>query len=218
MNKNILWLIALCFVASLSFVSCEETDGAVDSYYNWEERNRLYLDSIAQVARDNQGDEVGQWKIVRSYKLPPLDWNEGDDVEDCIYCKIVEKGTGASPLFKDSVDVHYKGELIPLYNGETVTFDASYTGELDLETDITVGFMANEVIVGWTTALQEMKEGSRWMLYIPSELAYGEYGQSSIPANSTLVFDVYLQKVIPLKDIPIKPDTDDSSDDYYYGY
>ncbi len=199
MGKNILWLIALCFITSFSFVACDETDGAVDPYFDWEERNLQYIDSIAKVARSNQGDEVGQWKIIRSYKLPPQNLSEGDDVEDCVYCKILVKGTGARPLYKDSVDVHYQGKLIPLYDGETVTFDASYTGKLDLETAIPVRFKLNEVIVGWTTTLQEMQEGSRWQVYIPSELGYGIMDQNAIPANSTLIFDVCLEKVIPLK-------------------
>lgn len=104
MNKSILWLISLLFVASLSIVSCSESDGTEDPYANWEERNQRYIDSIATVAEANQGNEVGQWKIIRSYKLPPLGLNETGKVNDNVYCKIVKIGDGTtSPIATDTV-------------------------------------------------------------------------------------------------------------------
>ena len=91
MNKSILWLIGLLFVTSLSIVSCSESDGTEDPYANWEERNQRYIDSIATVAEANQGNEVGQWKIIRSYKLPPLlQWRKP--------IKAMEKGNGKSSV------------------------------------------------------------------------------------------------------------------------
>ena len=51
MKKSILWVIGLLFSASLVITSCEETDGAVDPYFNWAERNQLYIDSMSKVAR-----------------------------------------------------------------------------------------------------------------------------------------------------------------------
>ncbi|MHC4648589.1 MAG: FKBP-type peptidyl-prolyl cis-trans isomerase, partial [Planctomycetota bacterium] len=52
------------------------------------------------------------------------------------------------------------------------------------------------VIKGWTEALQLMKEGAKWELYIPADLAYGEPGRSGIPPNSTLIFDIELLEVV----------------------
>ena len=200
MNKSILWLIGLLFVTSLSVVSCSETDGVEDPYANWEERNQRYIDSIATVAEANQGNEVGQWKIIRSYKLPPLGLDEKGKVNDNVYCEILEVGDGTvSPLFTDSVDVHYRGQLIPLNDGQIVTFDQSYQGELDLHAATSVGYKPSGVVTGWTSALQEMKAGDRWKLYIPYNLGYGESGYSSIPGYSILIFDLYLEKVIPLR-------------------
>ena len=200
MNKSILWLIGLLFVTSLSVVSCSETDGVEDPYANWEERNQRYIDSIATVAESNQGNEVGQWKIIRSYKLPPLGLDEKGKVNDNVYCEILEVGDGTvSPLFTDSVDVHYRGQLIPLNDGQIVTFDQSYQGELDLNAATSVGYKPSGVVTGWTSALQEMKAGDRWKLYIPYNLGYGESGYSSIPGYSILIFDLYLEKVIPLR-------------------
>ena len=200
MNKSILWLIGLLFVTSLSVVSCSETDGVEDPYANWEERNQRYIDSIATVAEANQGNEVGQWKIIRSYKLPPLGLDEKGKVNDNVYCEILEVGDGTvSPLFTDSVDVHYRGQLIPLNDGQIVTFDQSYQGELDLNAATSVGYKPSGVVTGWTSALQEMKAGDRWKLYIPYNLGYGESGYSSISGYSILIFDLYLEKVIPLR-------------------
>lgn len=206
MNKSILWLIGLLFVTSLSIVSCSESDGGEDPYANWEERNQRYIDSISVVAEANQGNEVGQWKIIRSYKLPPLGLNETGNVNDNVYCKIQWKGDGTeSPISTDSVDVHYRGQFIPLNNGKEVIFDQSYQGELDLLTSRTTGFWVNGVVTGWTTALQQMKAGDRWEVYIPYDLGYGKETYSprgasiSIPGYSTLIFDLTLAKVIPLK-------------------
>lgn len=202
MNKSILWLIGLLFVTSLSIVSCSESDGTEDKYADWEVRNQRYIDSIATVAEANQGEGVGQWRIIRSYKLGELGLNETGKVNENVYCKILAKGDGdTSPLFTDSVSVHYKGQLIPLNDGQNVVFQKSYNGEeLDLETDVPRGFWLNSTLItGWPTALQKMKAGDRWELYIPSDLGYKEDGSGTIPGYSTLIFDMYVVNVVHLK-------------------
>ena len=176
MNKSILWLISLLFAASFAIVSCSESDGEENPYANWQERNQKYLDSIAAEAKANPGE----WKVVRSYKLPPLGLNEQGKVNEYVYCKIINNGEGERPLFTDTV------------------FDQSYKGELNPSIAVPVEFPVSKVIVGWTTALMNMTVGSRWELYIPSELAYEEAGSGSIPGYSTLFFDVDLVKLIPL--------------------
>jgi FKBP-type peptidyl-prolyl cis-trans isomerase FklB len=97
--------------------------------------------------------------------------------------KIVEAGTGASPKKSDTVSVHYRGTLI----GGT-EFDSSYKrGE-------PATFPVDGVIAGWTEALQMMKEGAKWQLFIPPALAYGDRGPL---AGQLLIFDVELLKVNP---------------------
>ena len=100
--------------------------------------------------------------------------------------KVIKEGTGATPKADSKVQVHYKGTLM-----DGKVFDSSYDrGE-------PVSFPVNGVIKGWTEALQLMKEGSKWQVVIPSELAYGERGsQPAIPPNAVLVFDVELLKVL----------------------
>ncbi len=96
--------------------------------------------------------------------------------------KIITEGTGAKPQSSDTVAVHYRGTLI---NG--TEFDSSHSsGE-------PVSFPVTAVIPGWTEALQLMKEGAKWELYIPSDLAYGPSGTPGlIGPNATLIFEVEL--------------------------
>jgi FKBP-type peptidyl-prolyl cis-trans isomerase FklB len=89
-----------------------------------------------------------------------------------------------------------------LYNGSVVTFDQSYQGELNSDVATPSTFAVSGVITGWTTALQEMKEGDRWELYVPSDLGYGDYGKNEIPGFSTLIFDLDLVEVKKLKGNP----------------
>ena len=190
--KNILWILGLLFSVSLAVSSCEETEGVVDPYYKWQERNERYIDSIAEVAKANPGE----WRVILSYKITPDLNNLQQKTSDYIYCRLLEKGEGTmKPIYTDSVITHYRGKLIPLYDGSEVVFDQSFKGELNTETAVPVGFAVGGVIVGWTTALQEMVEGDRWEVYIPQGLGYGQTGSgNSIPAHSTLIFDMKLEK------------------------
>ena len=193
MKKSILWLVGVLFLLPLCITSCEENDGLVNPYGNWKERNQLFLDSIAKVAKDNPME----WKVIHTYQFPePTDPLVAMNVNDYVYCKVLESGDGIYPFYTDSVTTNYRGQLIPLAEGTIVTFDQSYKGELNKDVAVPVGFKVSGVIAGWTTALQEMREGDRWEVYIPSELGYGLQGSNSIPGYSTLCFDVHLVKVI----------------------
>ncbi len=100
--------------------------------------------------------------------------------------EVLTAGTGRKPKATDRVQCHYHGTMI---DGQV--FDSS------IQRGTPAVFGVNQVIPGWVEALQLMPEGSRWKLYIPSELAYGEQGAGgSIPANATLIFEVELIKVI----------------------
>lgn len=205
MVKNILWLFGILLTVSFAVSSCEETDGIVDPYTDWQKRNEIFIDSIAEVALKNQGNAVGQWKVIHTYKFPQQGITMGD-VDEYVYCKVLEVGDGDTPLYTDKVTGNYRGKLIPLYNGQTVVFDQSYRGELDKKTAIPVEFSVSGVIEGWTTALMDMKAGDRWELYIPSKLGYGTNESGSIPKNSTLIFDLNLVEVIRLQGTPQEPD------------
>jgi FKBP-type peptidyl-prolyl cis-trans isomerase len=100
--------------------------------------------------------------------------------------RVVTAGTGATPKADDTVEVHYKGTLL-----DGTEFDSSYSRN---QTE-TVG--VSQVIPGWVEALQLMKEGDKWALAIPPDLAYGPGGSgAAIGPNQVLLFDVELVKVV----------------------
>lgn len=96
--------------------------------------------------------------------------------------KVIKSGTGKAPAAGDTVETHYRGTLI-----DGTEFDSSY------KRGQAVTFPVNGVIPGWTEALQKMKEGDKWQLFIPPNLAYGERGAGrEIGPNATLIFEVEL--------------------------
>lgn len=100
--------------------------------------------------------------------------------------EIITEGKGKKPEATDQVKCHYEGTLI-----DGTLFDSS------IKRGQPAVFGVNQVIPGWVEALQLMPEGSKWKLYIPSELAYGAQGAGEmIPPHSTLVFEVELIEVI----------------------
>jgi FKBP-type peptidyl-prolyl cis-trans isomerase len=104
--------------------------------------------------------------------------------------KILKAGTGPKPTASDSVRCDYRGTLI---NG--TEFDSSY------KRGRPATFAVTGVIKGWTEALQLMPVGSKWQLFVPSDLAYGERGNQGIAPNSTLIFEVELLSIeAPEKD------------------
>ena len=103
--------------------------------------------------------------------------------------QVQKMGDGPKPDKESIVRVHYKGTLI---TGEE--FDSSYKRGHPAE------FPVSGVIPGWTEALQMMPVGSKWKLFIPSNLAYGPQGRPKIPGHSTLIFEVELLDIIQQKD------------------
>jgi FKBP-type peptidyl-prolyl cis-trans isomerase len=99
--------------------------------------------------------------------------------------KVITEGTGNTPTADDKVKTNYRGTLI-----DGTEFDSSYKRNKPAE------FAVKGVIKGWTEALQLMKEGSKWELYIPASLAYSERGRPGIPANSTLIFEIELLEIV----------------------
>ncbi len=107
-------------------------------------------------------------------------------LESGLQYKVINEGNGASPTAEQSVSCHYRGTLI-----DGTEFDSSYKrGE-------PATFPVSGVIPGWTEALQKMKKGAKWELYVPSDLAYGERGAGqTIGPNATLIFEVELLEIM----------------------
>ena len=100
--------------------------------------------------------------------------------------EVLQEGSGSKPAATDTVKVHYKGTLL-----DGTVFDSSYDRNEPVE------FPLNGVIPGWTEGLQLMNTGSKYKLYIPSRIAYGERGAGQvIPPNSLLIFEIELLEIV----------------------
>lgn len=99
--------------------------------------------------------------------------------------KVIKAGNGEKPAATDMVEVRYTGKHI-----DGKVFDSNADSEEPAK------FQVNQVIPGWTAALQQMPVGSKWELYIPSEMGYGPRPYGSIMPNSTLVFEVELLNIV----------------------
>ncbi len=202
------WFLLL--VLALSFLaSCEEVEEASE-YDNWQVRNEAYIDSLKQetgeiyVATEEQAQlvEPGQLFAIRDV------YASTNEKSQYIYCKklVAADKTAERPLYTASVTAYYYGTLI---NGEK--FDGNFTGYSALDQNIPLPpektpndfespseFTVSGVISGWTTVLQYMREGERWIIYVPWASAYGSDGSSSggIPGYSTLTFDIQLTDVV----------------------
>ena len=163
-------------------------------------------DAIANVASQVSDEDLNEAFSVVSKKLQELEQAaakeksaEGEAylaenakreevtvTESGLQYEVLATGEGATPTAQSTVRTHYHGTFI---NGDV--FDSSYDRGQPAE------FPVGGVIAGWTEALQLMTEGSKWRLYVPYNLAYGERGsQGAIPPYATLVFDVELLTVV----------------------
>ena len=115
---------------------------------------------------------------------------EGIKVTDSgLQYKVITEGKGATPTDASMVKVHYKGTLL-----DGTEFDSSY------KRNEPATFPVNGVIRGWSEALKLMPVGSKWILYIPSDLAYGPRGTYGIGPNEMLTFEVELLEIVDQND------------------
>ena len=105
---------------------------------------------------------------------------------DSLQYEVIKEGTGPKPKETSTVKVHYRGTLI-----DGTEFDSSYSKGEPTE------FLLNRVIPGWTQAMQLMKTGAHWKVYIAPRLAYGKSSRNpTIPPNSLLIFDIELLEIV----------------------
>lgn len=156
----------------------EEAEAVVREYFNRKEQEERmkYLESF---------------KDVKEAGIKFLEENKSKEgvmvLPNGVQYKILKNGWGETPKATDTVEVHYKGSFI-----DGKVFESSY------ESGQPVTFPVNGVIPGFSSALQNMKVGSKWILYIPQELAYGANvrPESGIPPFSTLIFELELKKIV----------------------
>ncbi len=194
-NIRALYLLAAILLITACSESAKETE-----FSNWQERNEAFVDSLAtavshqRVVTPQEASE-GQMFRILSYRLNPdaTDLTAGDYV----YCKVLRKGTGKeSPIYNDSIKINYRGRLIPtVEHPEGFVFDQSYkTPQLDESINIPAHFILSGLVNGMITSVSNMREGDFWRIYIPYQLGYNDMDHNTVPAYSTLVFDVNLVK------------------------
>jgi FKBP-type peptidyl-prolyl cis-trans isomerase FklB len=154
-------------------LSIPEMEQAVAQYQAQEQQR--------QAAAGQQNKEAGEKFLAENKKNKDV-----VELASGLQYKVLTKGTGAQPKATDKVTVHYRGSLI-----DGTEFDSSYSrGE-------PVAIALNEVIPGWQEAVPLMPVGSKWQVFIPSALGYGEGAAGPIGPNSTLVFDIELLSINP---------------------
>lgn len=206
MNNRITWLVVILSALTIGFSSCAKDTEVVDPYANWKEKNEQFLDSIAEVVANPPAGEI--WKKYENYKIDfddPISSSMSPyqyKVYDYVYVKYASEADILDPAieedriyYSDTVSVAYQGFLI-----NDVRFDGNYYGTFDKEVnDNFTTFGVSEVVVGWITALMNMKPKMNDVatVYIPYQMGYGESGSgSTIKGYSTLIFKLYIDEVI----------------------
>lgn len=199
------WMAAFGLGIGFLFTACDEVSEPT-AYDNWQERNEAYIDSISALtgnvtaATIEQADKMPVGQLF-SILVPAVSTTEETAY---IYCKKLRSvPEGRRPLYTEQVLTFYYGTLIngTRFDGNFIGFPANYQESINPEdrlpqaTDSPTEFGVSQVISGWTAALQLMRTGERWMLYIPHTCAYGTSGSGGIPGYSTLAFDVELVAV-----------------------
>ena len=212
-RKNVLTTLlwaAFFILQSSFFVSCKESDNTVEEYPDWKNKNESFFSQLYEQAKAAEAAGSKEYKVIRNWTFMP----DGDTFKgvaaDHVIVQVLQDGgsQNPSPLYNDTVVVSYQGRLLPStsyangrifkdhLNGATDPQAFDYV-KMGVSTTVTVSSTgttsSSSNIDGFTTVLQHMRVGDFWRVYIPYQLGYGEEDTSTIPAYSTLVFDLYLK-------------------------
>lgn len=209
-------------LAVLCLCSCsDKEEKSYDSYANWAKRNAIWYATICDSARQaiNDQDSIAkyteevwqndscEWRMYKSL-LKSQDYDSGL-VRDSICVHIRQRGKGMEegatgqvlyPAYTDSVRLNFAGWLMETtyeeYDGSLATyqksFTKSYVGDFDPSLAAPQLMSVASTVEGFCTALQYMKAGDVWDVYIPYNLAYGTSASGIIPAYSTLLFRIHM--------------------------
>lgn len=215
MRKSLLSFLPFLLLLAGMFVACEEVEEA-GKYDNWAERNVVYTDSIKALTGDNfvmTAEAADAMELGKFYAIQVHSASTSGSVQ-YVYCKkLTRNQEGERPLYTgyhSTVSCYFYATYI---NGDV--FDSNFEGYGALDQYIPLDnlkeptafdrpstFSLTGVISGWTWALQYMRMGERWMLYIPYQSGYGETdvtptgSTTTILGGSMLVFDVLLDSFV----------------------
>lgn len=199
MKRRGFYFLVVALFAVFGLASCSEEDDTVEEFPNWQARNDAFFNSLTDSVMNllELNPARTDWKRIKS-------WSKSDSIEgsnsDYIIVNVIEEGDAASatPLYTDTVTVHYLGRLLPSVSYPYgYVFDQSYYGnyydDVSKPLQMAIGNSGGNMLVdGFATALQHMRRGDHWMVYIPYQLGYGSQSQTGVPAYSTLIFDLRL--------------------------
>lgn len=176
-------LLLLFTLAAFIFASCDKKDDETNEI--WKDNNEAAYIKTAALA---------EYKTILS-----------ESKNGSIAYTAIESGEGETPLFTDQVKVLYTGwykmvdwnkpDIFTNESGVKVTNKIIFDSTAD-RSDVPSIFNVSGVVDGFSTALQNMKVGDKWEIWIPYKLGYGEGGQGSIPGFTTLVFEVELLDIL----------------------
>ena len=196
--KYFLYITALL----LCFTSCKEDNGVEEEFPNWGPQNDAYFAQLVATVQAKNAAGDNSWALIPCYARPAVAAIGASDY--IVVQKLESSANTLSPLLSDTVEVHYVGRLkesakVHKYLG--MEFDRSYTGaynsatgtyEFDRVTATPSKLAVNGVVSGFATAVQHMHCDDHWIVYIPYQLGYGLVTRGTIPAGSTLIFDLRL--------------------------
>ena len=200
-KKSLFYLMGL-LVTMLSITACGETDETTNEYPDWQSTNEAYFDSIYNEAKADTARVGSNWKIFRKWSYEE---SAAKHSYDHIVVKVLQKGTGSgTPLYRDTVKVHLQGRLkASVSYPKGLVFERTYTDPFNAKTASSAKRAVAGVVEGLQTALQQMRIGDRWQIFVPYQLGYNGRSATgtvlsssqttvSIPPYSTLVYEVTL--------------------------
>lgn len=205
MKKRILLLFPCLVLLAGLFVSCSESTEE-GTYSNWQARNEAFIDSIKGLNPTlvETADAAAAMPAGELFSLFVKSASTTSDKLTYIYCKKIKaNAAGRRPLYSESVNVFYYGTMIngtefegnfKGYSALEQTFSAGKE-PTDFDSAVTENISSTTKGYGFREALQYMRTGERWMIYIPWKLGYGSIDKGGIPAYSTLTFDLDLISV-----------------------
>lgn len=199
------WLL-LSFMMAVATVGCKEVKEA-DEYDNWKERNQLFVDSISYLTSGRivaTADEADAMQVGTYYAIE-TSASTNHQLQYIYVKKLLANTVGKRAYYTDKASVFYYGTNI---NGSR--FDGNFEGyncidrsALDGNANLPTQFntpstfaVNGSLVVGWKTALQYMREGERWMVYVPYQSGYGKKGSGSILGYTMLCFDMIVNEVL----------------------
>ena len=183
--------------------SCSEDKDEVEEFANWQSVNDTYCSSLYKTTQQKIAAGDNSWKMILNYTVQNQSRPSGAAIsyrpENYVIVHVEESGTGTkSPLYSDSVAVHYQGRMIPsaTYTAGLI-FVSSWDGtNFNPKISVPAQFYIRSQVDGLATALQNMHVGDHWKVYVPYTLGYGGLKKDYIRAYSTLIYDITLSKII----------------------